>query len=152
MKRLLALLVLCLPGAATAVDANHPAPSFAALDAQHGKVVLVDFWASWCGPCRQALPAYEQLRQEYGARGFEVIGVNVDQHPRDRETALKALRLSYPQVADAEGALAERYDVAGMPASYLLDRRGLVRQVHVGFEQQDIEPLRKAVAQLLEEK
>ena len=115
-------------------------------------MVLVDFWASWCGPCRQALPAYEQLRRDYAARGFEVIGVNVDRHPRDRETALKALHLSYPQVADAEGALAERYEVAGMPASYLLDRHGLVRQVHVGFEPKDMEPLRQAVAQLLEEK
>jgi len=152
MKRILALLVLCLPGAAAAVEANQPAPSFAVLEAQRGKVVLVDFWASWCGPCRQALPAYEALRKEYGARGFEVIGVDVDQHPRDGETALKQLRLSYPQVPDAQGALAERYDVAGMPASYLLDRRGVVRRVHVGFERQDIEPLRKAVAQLLEEK
>ncbi len=152
MNRVCTAIALSLPLAAGAVQPQQPAPSFPALDGLRNKVVLVDFWASWCGPCRQALPAYEQLRQEYGARGFEVIGVNVDQHPRDRETALKALHLDFPQVADAEGALAERYDVEGMPASYLLDRRGLVRRVHVGFEPQDIEPLRKAVAQLLEEK
>lgn len=152
MIRLLVAFALGLPLLAAAAEPQQPAPVFPALEAQHGKVVLVDFWASWCGPCRQALPAYEKLRQEYGARGFEVIGINVDQHPRDRETALKVLHLSYPQVADAQGALAERYDVAGMPASYLLDRHGVVRQVHVGFEEQDIEPLRKTVAQLLEEK
>jgi thiol-disulfide isomerase/thioredoxin len=152
MNRVFATLLLGLPLLAAAAAPRQPAPAFPALEAARGKVVLVDFWASWCGPCRQALPAYEQLRREYAARGFEVIGVNVDRRAGDREAALKALHLSYPQVADAAGALAERYDVSGMPASYLLDRHGLVRQVHVGFEPEDIAPLRQAVAQLLEEK
>ncbi|HWY24639.1 MAG TPA: TlpA disulfide reductase family protein [Nevskia sp.] len=141
-----------LPLLAGAVEPKQPAPSFPALEAQRGKVVLVDFWASWCGPCRQALPAYEALRKDYGARGFEVIAVDVDQHPLDGEAALRQLHLSYPQVADAQGSIAEAYAVAGMPASYLLDRHGVVRSMHVGFEQEDIEPLRKTVAQLLEEK
>lgn len=152
MVRFAAVLVLSLPLLAGATEPRQPAPPFPALEAQRGKVVLVDFWASWCGPCRLALPAYEALRQEYGASGFEVIAVDVDQHPRDGEAALRRLRLSYPQVADARGELAERYAVAGMPSSYLVDRHGVVRQIHVGFEKQDIEPLRKAVAQLLEEK
>jgi thiol-disulfide isomerase/thioredoxin len=152
MTRVFAILLLGLPLLAGAVEPPQPAPPFPALQAQQGKVVLVDFWASWCGPCRQALPAYEALRQEYGARGFEVIGIDVDQHPQDGAAALKRLQLSYPQVPDPQGAIAEAYDVAGMPSSYLVDRRGVVRRVHVGFEKEDIEPLRKTVAQLLEEK
>ncbi|MBV8063130.1 MAG: TlpA family protein disulfide reductase [Nevskia sp.] len=152
MNRVCALLVLSLPLTAGAVQPKQPAPSFPALDGLRGKVVLVDFWASWCGPCQLALPAYETLRKDYGARGFEVIGVDVDEHPQDGAAALKRLHLSYPQVQDPQGAIAERYELTGMPTSYLVDRRGLVQLVHLGFEPEDIAPLRKAVAQLLEEK
>lgn len=150
--RLAALCLLCLLPAAQAVQPQQPAPGFEALDGHRGEVRLVDFWASWCGPCLQALPRYEALRQELHASGFEVIGVDVDQHPQDGAKLLQTLHLSYPQVADPQGRLAELYGVNGMPASYLVDRKGQVRQVHVGFDKNDIEPLRKAVAQLVEEK
>ena len=152
MNRVLCAFALSLPLLAGAAETGQPAPLFPALEAQRGKVVLVDFWASWCGPCLQALPRYEALRQELHAGGFEVIGVDVDQHPQDGVKLLKTLHLSYPQVPDAQGELAERYGVNGMPSSYLIDRRGVMRQTHTGFEKNDIEPLRKAVAQLLEEK
>ena len=152
LSRLTTLCLLALLPAAQAVEPNQPAPGFDTLDGHHGEVRLVDFWASWCGPCLQALPRYEALRREFHARGFEVIGVDVDQHPQDGTKLLKTLQLSYPQVADPQGRLAERYNVNGMPASYLVDRHGVVRQVQAGFEKNDIEPLRQAVAQLLEEK
>jgi thiol-disulfide isomerase/thioredoxin len=152
MRRFFAILALSLPAVAGAVEPKQAAPSFPALQSQHGKVVLVDFWASWCGPCQQALPAYEALRREYGGRGFEVIGVDVDEHPQDGQAALKRQHLGYPQVPDPQGVLAQAYAVAGMPASYLVDRKGVVQVVHVGFDKEDIEPLRKAVARLLEEK
>lgn len=152
MNRASALLALCLPLAVHAVEPKQPAPAFPALDGQRGKVVLVDFWASWCGPCRVALPAYDKLRREYAAKGFEVIAVDVDQEARQGAAVLKQLKLSYPQVADPQGDIAQRYDPPGMPAAYLVDRRGTVRQVHLGYEPQDYEPLRQAVAQLVEEK
>src|SRR6202007_2929878 len=117
MNRASALFLLCLPLAAQAVEPKQAAPAFAALQAQRGKVVLGDFWASWCGPCRVALPAYERLRREYAGKGFEVIGVGVDQEPRQGAAVLGQLHLSYPQVADPRGEIAQRYDPGGMPAS-----------------------------------
>jgi len=147
-----ALCLLGLLPTAQALQPNQPAPGFDALAGLQGEVRLVDFWASWCGPCLQALPRYEALRQEFHAQGFEVIGVDVDQRPRDGEKLLQTLHLSYPQVPDPQGKLAELYGVNGMPSSYLIDRKGQVRQMHVGFDNNDIEPLRKAVAQLVEEK
>ena len=152
MRRASAAALLALLPAAHAVQPDQPAPAFEALAQQHGKVVLVDFWASWCGPCRQAIPHYQALRQEFAARGFEVIGVGVDQDPRDGAAALKSLHPDYPQVADPQGRIAAQYDLPGMPTAYLLDRRGTVRRVQLGFDQNTIEPLQKAVAQLVEEK
>lgn len=144
-------LVLILPPAAGAVEPDQSAPWFAALDQARGKVVLVDFWASWCSSCRQALPRYQSLRQELGGKGFEVIGVDVDRDPRAGDKVLRALHLAYPQVPDPQGRIAEQYDPPAMPTAYLLDRRGVVRRVQVGFTQNDIEPLRQAAAKLLEE-
>lgn len=152
MNRAFVALLFALVPAARAVQPDQPAPAFDALAQQRGKVVLVDFWASWCGPCRQAIPHYQALRQEFAAKGFEVIGVDVDQNPRDGAAALKSLQPDYPQAADPHGRIAAQYDLPGMPAAYLLDRRGTVRRVQTGFDQNDIEPLRQAVAQLVEEK
>jgi thiol-disulfide isomerase/thioredoxin len=152
MNRALAALLLAPLPAVYAVQPNQPAPLFEALAQQHDKVVLVDFWASWCGPCRQAIPHYRALRREFAAKGFEVIGVDVDQNPRDGAAALQSLHPDYPQVADPQGRIAAQYDLPGMPTAYLLDRRGTVRRVQVGFDQNDIEPLHQAVAQLVEEK
>jgi cytochrome c biogenesis protein CcmG, thiol:disulfide interchange protein DsbE len=152
MRATLAAVLLLGMQPAYAVQPNQPAPPFEALAQQHGKVVLVDFWASWCGPCRQAIPHYQALRQEFAAKGFEVIGVDVDQNLLDGAAALKSLQPGYPQAADPQGRIAAQYDLPGMPTAYLLDRRGTVRRVQVGFDQNDIEPLRQAVAQLVEEK
>ena len=152
MRRASAAVLLALLPAAQAVQPQQPAPAFEALAQQRGKVVLVDFWASWCGPCRQAMPHYQALRREFAAQGFEVIGIDVDQDPRDGAAALKSLHPDYPQVADPQGRIAAQYQLPGMPTAYLLDRRGTVRRVQVGFDQNDIEPLHRAVAQLVEER
>ena len=146
----IAAACLALPRA-LALRVNDAAPAFPALQAAHGKVVLVDFWASWCGPCREALPAYDELRQELAAQGFEVIAVDVDQRAGDGRQMLAKLRPGYPQVEDAGGALAERYQVPGMPTAYLIDRRGAVRQIHTGFNKDELGVLRGQIRTLLEE-
>ena len=160
-----AILLLALLGAAPlpalAVESGQPAPAFEGaslrggdalrLESYRGKVVYLDFWASWCGPCRQSLPQLEKLRNEIKARGFEVIAINVDENPQDGLNFLKKYPVTYPIVQDSHGVLAQLYDVKGMPSSYLIDRKGVVRYVHQGFNKKDLPPLREAVEQLVGE-
>ncbi|HXG29487.1 MAG TPA: TlpA disulfide reductase family protein [Nevskiales bacterium] len=158
-----ALLILCLLASlgAEAATPGQPAPAFSAealqgagpIELAHyrGKVVLLDFWASWCPPCRQSLPAFERLRAEYGTAGFEVIAVNLDERPQDGLDFLKKYPVTYPTVRDPQGRLARLYDVRAMPMSYLIDRQGVLRQVHPGFNKKDLPRLRAAVAELLGE-
>lgn len=162
-KCLVVLLVMGMPVfAAVAAESGQPAPGFGAsllqgqdsLELAHyrGKVLYLDFWASWCGPCRQSLPAMEALRQEFGKEGFEVIAVNLDEKPQDGLDFLKKYPVTYPVVQDAQGRIARLYDVRSMPMSYLIDRQGVVRHVHQGFNKKDIPRLKAAVAELLGEK
>jgi thiol-disulfide isomerase/thioredoxin len=160
---LVVLLVMGMPVfAAVAAESGQPAPDFGAtllqgngtleLEQYRDKVLYLDFWASWCGPCRQSLPALEALRTEFGADGFEVIAVNLDEKPQDGLDFLKKYPVTYPVVQDAQGRIARLYDVRSMPMSYLIDRQGVVRHVHQGFNKKDIPRLKAAVAELLGEK
>ena len=121
---LMALFSLCaLPAEAEGLD----------LGPYRGKVVYLDFWASWCNPCRQSFPWMNQLQEEYGPRGFVVIAVNVD---HDRDLAAEFLQSNYARfkiVYDPNGAIAEKYDFKDMPTSILIGRDGNIRYVHNGF-------------------
>jgi thiol-disulfide isomerase/thioredoxin len=100
-----------------------------------GRVVLIDFWATWCGPCERTMPALKRLVDKHGARGFEVLSINEDAGPNGPAKALAYARgkgLPWPVVHDRGGAVAERYKVQAYPTILLIDKRGLVRQVHVG--------------------
>jgi cytochrome c biogenesis protein CcmG/thiol:disulfide interchange protein DsbE len=103
------------------------------LDALRGRVVYLDFWASWCAPCRQSFPWMEEMRKAHQADGLTVIAVNVDHDRADADRFLKQLHPGFDVRFDPEGTLAQRFKVSGMPASLIIDRHGAVRFTHVGF-------------------
>lgn len=119
------------------------------LAALRGKVVYLDFWASWCGPCRVSFPQLEQLRQELGADRFEVLAINLDEVESDALQFLSTMPVSYPVVRDAEGVTPKAYGVLGMPTGYLIDREGVVRVVHQGYRKSDGAKLRAEIVELL---
>ena len=141
------------------VEAGEAAPAFTApelsgpgklsLDQYRGMVVYVDFWASWCAPCVTGMPLIDELRQEFPAQDFAVVGVNVDGEPRKARRLLERQPVGYPSVSDPSGLLPERYGLETMPTSYLIDRQGVVRYVHEGFRKADIEVLRRRIRSLL---
>ncbi|MEY4509044.1 MAG: hypothetical protein RLZZ450_1166 [Pseudomonadota bacterium] len=117
-----------------------------------GRVVLVDFWASWCAPCRSELPVLDALYRKYREQGLVVVGVGLDQDPAKLAKFLKASPLSFPVVHDSAGAVADRYAPPKMPSSYLIDKRGVVRKVHAGFKASDKAALERELSALLAEK
>ncbi len=121
------------------------------LESLRGNVVYLDFWASWCGPCRISFPILEAMRSEFGSRGFEVLAINVDEQEQDALSFMQDVDVSYPLVRDASGDSPSRYGILGMPTGYLIDREGIVREVHQGFRKSDGAKLRAAVEQLLGE-
>ena len=98
-----------------------------------GKVVLVDFWASWCEPCRQSFPWLNAMQAKYADRGLVVIGVNVDRERADADRFLQDVPAEFQIVYDPAGTLAARYDLPGMPASYVVGPKGDIVGRHLGF-------------------
>lgn len=103
------------------------------LSAYRGKVVYVDFWASWCGPCRESFPWLDELVRQYGAKNLVVIGVNVDKDRERAERFLNETPAEFPIIYDPKGDLASAYKVGGMPSAILVDRSGHIRFQHAGF-------------------
>lgn len=118
-----------------------------------GQVVLVDFWATWCGPCKASFPAYDSLQTEFAARGFTVLGVSVDKKAAPYAEFLKRLAPTFPTLRDAGQKLVAEVRPPAMPTCYLLDRKGLLRLVHSGFHgPADLALLRAEILKLLDEK
>lgn len=161
-------LLACGPGSSpssanSAADAEHPllgaaAPAFeleapggkqkVSLGAHAGKVVVVDFWATWCAPCKESFPAYQRLTEKFGSR-LVVIGISVDEDPSAirsfaRETGAKFL-LAWD---DGQGT-AKRYQPPTMPTSFVVDQAGIVRSVHSGFHSGDEQVIEAEIASLL---
>lgn len=154
----LALAVLLSASATQAVEAGETAPSFqlpgltggtVSLEEHRGKVVYLDFWASWCGPCAQALPALDALRQEFPEEDFQVVAINVDGKSAAAKKFLKRRPVGYPSGLDPKGETPAQFGVETMPTSFLIDRNGTVHHVHKGFRKQDVESLRKRIQALV---
>lgn len=116
-----------------------------------GKVVYVDFWASWCGPCRASFPVLDKLYGQHKDQGFVVVGINQDDQAGDARSFMARLPVGFPLIADPEHRLAEAFDVKGMPSAVLIDRKGIVRHVHRGFRSGDEKDIAARIEKLLGE-
>tara|TARA_B100000035_G_scaffold229984_1_gene198148 strand:- start:83 stop:670 length:588 start_codon:yes stop_codon:yes gene_type:complete len=114
-----------------------------------GRVTYVDFWASWCGPCRLSLPALNRLSKEFDAADFGVVAISVDYVDEDALDFLKRYPVDYPVAIDRTGNSGRDFAVAGMPSGYLIGRDGLIREVHVGFRKGDEALLREQIKALI---
>lgn len=116
-----------------------------------GKVVYVDFWASWCGPCRASFPVLDKLYGQHKDKGFVVLGINQDDRAEDAQVFLDRIPVGFPLLVDPEHRLAEDFEVKGMPSAILIDRKGIVRHVHRGFRSGDEKEIATRIEKLLEE-
>jgi len=160
-RSLITVALLAAAGAACAkVAPNAPAPDFTLrqidgpnlrLGEQRGRVVMVNFWATWCGPCRIELPRLARLHDKYRSSGFLLLGVNIDDDPNAAKALAGKLGLTFPVLLDSKKEVVGAYDLSAMPATVLIDRDGRVRHLHRGYKE-GVETLyEQQVRQLLKE-
>jgi peroxiredoxin len=134
-------LVACVASAAIAPATLAPDFTLRSVDGpnlrlkeQRGRVVLVNFWATWCGPCRQEMPQLNRLYEKYRASGFVLLGVNVDDDQRNAIGVATKLGLKFPILLDTEKKVSQLYDLSAMPATVLIDKDGKVKYLHRGYQ------------------
>jgi len=160
--RLLLAVILMLCGSASvfAASPSDPAPNFTlkALDGKNlklseltGTVVLLNFWASWCGPCRQEMPLLNAMHNKYEPLGFTVLGVNVEQNIDDARGFMQDFPVDFPVVLDQRNEVSSAYKIVGMPTTLILDRDGNIRYRHVGYKPGEEKAYRKMVKKLIRE-
>ena len=137
------LLAAAAVTASAAVQPSATAPDFTLrsvgganlrLAEQRGQVVLVNFWATWCGPCRQEMPHLNRLYDKYRSAGFVLLGVNIDDDPRAAADLAAKLGVHFPVLLDTDKRVSRAYDMSAMPATLLIDRDGRVRHLHRGYK------------------
>ncbi|MGB8327502.1 MAG: TlpA disulfide reductase family protein [Steroidobacteraceae bacterium] len=138
---------LCLGLPAFATTYPDPAPDFRlpargstkpiTLSQFRGQVVMLNFWASWCGPCRKEMPILDGIQRRYRPLGFTLVGVNVEPNSADAEAFLRQTPVAFPIAYDAQSAVSKLYQVTGMPNTVIIDRKGAVRFVHRGYQPGD---------------
>lgn len=116
-----------------------------------GKVVYLDFWASWCDPCRDSFPRMADMKEKYGAQGLESVAVNLDKERELADKFLETMPVNFIVAFDAAGESASSYGLRGMPGSYLIGRDGSMHASHLGFVEKDKEKLETAIKRLLQQ-
>ncbi len=142
----LVALATVILGAAANAAGDQAAPAFSLparggstvnLSQFKGQVVMINFWASWCAPCRKEMPLLDNIYKKYKPLGFTLIGVNVEPDQKDAETFLKQTPVSFPVLFDAKSQVSGLYNVQGMPTTVFIDRKGNVRLVHQSYVEGD---------------
>jgi peroxiredoxin len=121
------------------------------LQEQRGRVVLINFWATWCGPCRQEMPHLNRLYEKYRASGFVLLGVNVDDDKRNAVDVAAKLGLKFPVLLDTDKKVSRLYELSTMPSTVLIDRDGRVKYLHRGYVSGYEETYDKQIRELLKE-
>ncbi|HFQ91930.1 MAG TPA: TlpA family protein disulfide reductase [Chromatiales bacterium] len=133
---------LMLPQLTAAGEISGPAPDFTLksrggenlkLSEFRGEVVMINFWASWCAPCRQEMPLLDQLYNRYSPMGFTILGINVEEDSAQAEKLLKEIPVSFPILYDTGNTVTELYKVMAMPSTVMVDRDGNMRYLHLGY-------------------
>ncbi|MEN8179359.1 MAG: TlpA disulfide reductase family protein [Pseudomonadota bacterium] len=139
---------------------QDPAPDFTLkslsgenlkLSELRGEVVMVNFWASWCGPCRQEMPLLDQLYKRYQPMGFTILGVNVEEDAGVAKKVLQELPVSFPILFDQTNKISELYQVSAMPSTFLVDRDGKLRYLHKGYQPGYEEQYQAQIRELIRE-
>jgi peroxiredoxin len=151
--------LLAAPGAGS-LASGEPAPACAAsaldgggnvsLADYRGRVVYLDFWASWCGPCRESFPFMNDLQREFAARGLQIVAVSVDKTPAEARRFLARYPPQFTVALDAAAACPAAFRLEGMPSSFVIDRTGAVRAAHVGFREKDRAEIRRELQEALD--
>jgi thiol-disulfide isomerase/thioredoxin len=145
-----------------AVEVGQAAPKFTlptlqqgqptALSQYAGKVVYLDFWASWCAPCRTSFPLLDKMREKFKGQGFDVVAINLDEDKANAEKFLKEIPVGFTVLHDAKGEWADQFVVESMPTSFIIDRQGVIQAIHHGFTSDDIKELESKVSALVAKK
>ena len=142
-------------------DATGPAAEFTlpartgetvALSSLKGRVVLINFWATWCGPCRKEMPLLEQIQKKYASLGFTLLGVNVEEDTAMMDTFLKDVPVTFPILLDPANGISKLYNVSAMPSTVIVDRKGNIRYIHQGYKPGDESKYQDIIRQLIRER
>ena len=161
LMALLCAAVLALSSAsAMAIPSKGKAPDFTLksnhgtnikLSEHRGQVIMINFWASWCAPCRKEMPLLEELYQRYKDGGFTLLGVNVEEDSSAAKDLLKEIQVSFPILFDNQNAVSQLYKVEAMPSTVIVDRDGNMRFVHKGYQPGYEDEYQKQVRELIME-
>ncbi len=157
---LVALFTLFFAVQAQAVGIRDEAPDFTLktlegnnlrLEEYRGQVVLINFWASWCGPCRQEMPLLDRLHHRYEDTGFTVLGVNVEGDLEPAQEIVDQTKVTFPVLIDQDQRVSELYDLEAMPSTVVVDRDGVIRYIHLGYKPGDEAKYVEVVKKLIRE-
>ena len=160
MKKIITLLLCVLSPISMAIEVGANAPQCNLADlhkntelsiSKPGKVVYVDFWASWCAPCAKSMPFLNELHEQLSSKGLDVLGINLDENKADGLKFLEKVSVVFPMATNPDSQCAATFGVQTMPTSYIFDKKGKLRYIELGFFSENKNELRQKIEKLLAE-